>query len=150
MRILYGVNGEGMGHATRSEVVIGALLGEHDVRVMAWGAGFRYLGGRLGHVSEIFGPSFAMEQGEIRRWASRRSNTRTAARRELDPALAAEDGPEWRPDVVVTDFEPLSGIYARRRRAARSRRQHQHDRSLRSRRRDRRRASARTSGSPER
>jgi len=37
MKILYGVNGEGMGHATRSEVVIGSLLGEHDVRVMASG-----------------------------------------------------------------------------------------------------------------
>jgi len=28
MKILYGVNGEGMGHAARSEVVIGSLLGE--------------------------------------------------------------------------------------------------------------------------
>ena len=26
MRILYGVNGEGMGHATRSQVVIESLL----------------------------------------------------------------------------------------------------------------------------
>jgi hypothetical protein len=41
VRVLYGVNGEGMGHATRSEVVINSLLGEHDVRVMASGAAFR-------------------------------------------------------------------------------------------------------------
>jgi uncharacterized protein (TIGR00661 family) len=114
VRILYGVNGEGMGHATRSEVVIGALLAQHDVRVMASGAAFRYLTGRLGHVSEIFGPSFAMEHGEIRRWASV-THTVAAARRELPSSvkrwIAAVD--EWRPDVVVTDFEPLSGIYAR-------------------------------------
>ena len=114
MRVLYGVNGEGMGHATRSEVVIDALLGEHDVRVMASGAAFRYLKDRLGHVSEIFGPSFAMEQGEIRRWASV-THTIAALRRELPGSvrrwLAAVH--EWRPDVVVTDFEPLSGIYAR-------------------------------------
>jgi uncharacterized protein (TIGR00661 family) len=114
VRILYGVNGEGMGHATRSEVVIGTLLGEHDVRVMASGAAFHYLDGRLGHVSEIFGPSFAMEQGEIRRWASV-THTMAALRRELPGSvrrwLAAVH--EWRPDVVVTDFEPLSGIYAR-------------------------------------
>ena len=45
MRILYGVNGEGLGHATRSEVVIGSLLNEHDVRVMASGAAFKYLEG---------------------------------------------------------------------------------------------------------
>ena len=70
MRILYGVNGEGMGHATRSEVVIEDLLADHEVKVMASGAAFRYLSGRLGSVNEVFGPSFAMEQGEIRRWAT--------------------------------------------------------------------------------
>ncbi len=114
MRILYGVNGEGMGHATRSEVVIGALLAEHDVRVMASGAAFKYLEPRLGHVSEVFGPSFAMDHGEIRRWASV-THTMEAARRELPDSvrgwMAAVQ--EWRPDAVVTDFEPLSGIYAR-------------------------------------
>jgi len=114
MRILYGVNGEGMGHATRSEVVISRLLAEHDVRVMASGAAFAYLRGRLGEVSEVFGPSFAMEAGEIRRWASV-THTLGAMRRELPGSvrtwLAAVD--EWQPDVVVTDFEPLSGIYAR-------------------------------------
>ena len=35
LKILYGVNGEGLGHATRSEVVIGSLLARHDVRVVA-------------------------------------------------------------------------------------------------------------------
>ena len=33
LRILYGVNGEGLGHATRSQVVAEALLARHDVRV---------------------------------------------------------------------------------------------------------------------
>ena len=37
MRILYGVNGEGMGHATRSRVVIDSLLESHDVRVVVLG-----------------------------------------------------------------------------------------------------------------
>jgi uncharacterized protein (TIGR00661 family) len=114
VRVLYGVNGEGMGHATRSEVVIGALLGEHDVRVMASGSAFRYLEGRLGHVSEIFGPSFAMDHGEIRRWATM-THTMAAARRELPGSVRSWMAAvhEWRPAVVVTDFEPLSGIYAR-------------------------------------
>jgi uncharacterized protein (TIGR00661 family) len=114
VKVLYGVNGEGLGHATRSDVVIGELLADHDVRVMASGAAFEYLHARLGHVSEVFGPSFAMEQGEIRRWASV-THTLAAARRELPGSVrrwinAVHD---WRPDVVVTDFEPLSGIYAR-------------------------------------
>ncbi len=114
MRILYGVNGEGMGHATRSEVVITSLLDEHEVRVMASGAAFRYLEDRLDHVSEIFGPSFAMEEGEIRRWDSV-THTIAAAGRELPASVRRwmATVQEWRPDVVVTDFEPLAGLYAR-------------------------------------
>ena len=115
VKVLYGVNGEGMGHATRSHVVIDALLAaDNDVRVMASGAAFKYLESRLGHVNEIFGPSFAMDHGEIRRWASV-THTMEAARRELPGSVrrwmaAVRD---WQPEVVVTDFEPLSGIYAR-------------------------------------
>ena len=115
MKVLYGVNGEGMGHATRSEVVINSLLAEgHDVQVMASGAAFKYLEPRLGHVNEVFGPSFAMEDGEIQRWHTV-TQTMGAARRELPGSVRRwmATVQEWRPEVVVTDFEPLSGIYAR-------------------------------------
>lgn len=70
MRIVYGVNGEGMGHATRSELVISDLLRDHEVRVVASGAAYRYLSGIFEDVSQVFGPSFAMDQGRIQRWAS--------------------------------------------------------------------------------
>ena len=114
LRILYGVNGEGIGHATRSEVVIGALLGRHDVRVVASGAAFRFLRDRLPRVDEVFGPSFAMEDGEIRRWSTVRHNLAEAPR-ELPATVRhwLEVVSAWRPDVVVTDFEPLAGLYAR-------------------------------------
>jgi UDP:flavonoid glycosyltransferase YjiC (YdhE family) len=78
MRILYRVNGEGMGHATRSEVVIGSLLASHDVRVVASGAAYRHLRERLPRVDEIFGPSFALDHGEIQRWATLRQNVQHA------------------------------------------------------------------------
>ena len=117
MKVLYGVNGEGMGHATRSEVVIGALLDR--ARGARDGVGCRVPLPRAAgsaSVNEIFGPSFAMEQGEIRRWATV-THTMTAARRELPGSvrrwMAAVN--EWRPEVVVTDFEPLSGRSTRAR-----------------------------------
>jgi hypothetical protein len=46
--------------------VIGSLLGSNDVRVVASGAAYRHLRERLPRVDEIFGPTFAMEEGEIR------------------------------------------------------------------------------------
>ena len=114
MRVLYGVNGEGMGHATRSQVVIESLLELHEVRVVASGAAFDYLSGVLTDVEEIQGAKFVMEDGEIRRWATVRQNVS-----EIGSAAPSsirrwiEMTREWRPDVVVTDFEPLSAIYAR-------------------------------------
>jgi uncharacterized protein (TIGR00661 family) len=114
MRVLYGVNGEGMGHATRSQVVIDALLEAHDVRVVASGAAFRYLRDRLPRVDEIFGPSFAMKEGEIQRWATVRENL-VKGPRELPNTVKhwMKLVQEWRPEVVITDFEPLAGRYAR-------------------------------------
>ena len=114
LRILYGVNGEGLGHATRSQVVAGALLERHDVRVVTSGGALAYLRERLPDVEEVFGPSFAMENGEIRRWATVRHNLATAPR-ELPVTVRhwLEVVDAWRPDVVVTDFEPLAGLYAR-------------------------------------
>ena len=114
LRILYGVNGEGMGHATRSEVVIDSLLARHDVRVMASGAAFRFLTDRLPRVDEIFGPSFALEEGEIRRWATVRQNLQLA-RHELPDTVRhwIDEVDDWQPDVVISDFEPLTGVYAR-------------------------------------
>jgi uncharacterized protein (TIGR00661 family) len=114
MRVLYGVNGEGMGHATRSQVVIDALLKRHEVRVVASGAAFRYLRDHLPRVKEIFGPTFAMGEGQIRRWETVLQNVRLA-RRELPKAVSlwVSEVDEWRPDVVITDFEPLAGLFAR-------------------------------------
>ena len=44
MRILYGVVGEGMGHATRSRVVIEHLLAQgHEVHVVVSGRAQRFL-----------------------------------------------------------------------------------------------------------
>jgi uncharacterized protein (TIGR00661 family) len=108
LRVLYGVNGEGMGHATRSQVVIDSLLLRHDVRVVASGAAFRYLAERLPRVEEIFGPTFAMREGEIRRWATVRQNLRLASHELPDTVRHwVDEVNDWEPDVVISDFEPL-------------------------------------------
>ena len=114
MRILYGVNGEGMGHATRSQVVVESLLERHEVHVVASGAAYAYLSGVLPDVEEIMGAKFVMEDGEIRRWATVRQNlTDAAAGAPQSIRHWIEMTRAWAPDVVVTDFEPLAATYAR-------------------------------------
>ena len=46
MRILYGVVGEGMGHAMRSGVILDHLTKNHDVQVVASGRAHDYLAKR--------------------------------------------------------------------------------------------------------
>ena len=43
MKILYGVVGEGMGHATRSKVVLSALAAHHELQVVVSGRAYDYL-----------------------------------------------------------------------------------------------------------
>ena len=43
MKILFGINGEGMGHAVRSEVIIDELQKEHKIKVVAGGKAYNFL-----------------------------------------------------------------------------------------------------------
>jgi uncharacterized protein (TIGR00661 family) len=114
MRILYGVNGEGMGHATRSQVVIETLLEDNEVHVVASGAAYAYLSNVLSDVEEIMGAKFVMEDGAIMRWATVRQNVTDVAGGAPESIRRwFEMMHDWQPDVVVTDFEPLAAIYAR-------------------------------------
>ena len=79
------------------------------MQVVASGAAYDYLSQSLPHVDEIFGPTFAMEEGQIQRWATVVENLRSLGH-EL-PHTVREwlaRVHEWRPEVVITDFEPLS------------------------------------------
>ena len=113
LKILYGVNGEGLGHATRSEVVIRSLLARHDVRVVASGAA----SGSSGRACRAWTRSSARASP----WRTARSGAGRPSGHNAGRAPRALPGTvrrgcvvhHWRPDVVVTDFEPLAGLYAR-------------------------------------
>ena len=83
MRILYGVVGEGMGHAVRSKVVLEHLIGAgHEVEVMASGRAVDYLRRQLegSSVNAIHGLHMITEDNRIRRWKTLAANVETSAR----------------------------------------------------------------------
>ena len=133
MRDCLRVNGEGMGHATRFPssssptcsrdregprrcLRSGVSVSERDLRGCE--PGLR--------------PSFAMDQEDPARWAS---FTGTLSARRQPPANVREwisTIDKWKPEVAVSDPEPLTGNYARFfRHPAGLRRQHSHDRPCR-------------------
>jgi len=119
MKILYGVVGEGMGHATRSRVILEHLLAEgHEVHVVVSGKAHGFLARtfegreRIG-VTEISGFHFVEEEGGIDRSASLWSNLAEAPQSfVLNLAAAIEMGGTFWPDVAISDFETWAWMWA--------------------------------------
>jgi uncharacterized protein (TIGR00661 family) len=108
-----------MGHATRSRVVIDHLVAQgHEVEVVVSGRAHEYLKARerdrLG-VNRIWGLTIVYEDNEVRNFRTVLSNLAGAVtggwpRNVLSYFKVAED---FRPDVVVTDFETWSYLFAK-------------------------------------
>ena len=111
MKILYGVNGEGLGHAMRSAVVGEHLASRGHCVTYACGRGraSKYLS-RSGAVALV--PSFGskMVNNKVRPLATLISNLPAAALSNLSPIFLAGLP---RPDVVISDFEPCVARYAK-------------------------------------
>ena len=120
MKLLYGVVGEGMGHATRSRVVIEHLVKQgHDVRVVVSGRAHRFLTDRLPEspklsVEEIGGLTLAYEGNRVDRSASVWQNLRAAPdliERNIN-AYRDAVASGFQPELVFSDFESWAALYA--------------------------------------
>ena len=119
MRIIYGVVGEGMGHATRSRVVLEHLLSRgHEVRVVVSGRAFQFLTdrfrGRPGiDIREIGGLHLAYEGNTLDLGRSILGNLGQAPTRLLKNIGVWRDmiREDWEPAVVISDFESWAFFY---------------------------------------
>jgi uncharacterized protein (TIGR00661 family) len=122
MRILYGVGGEGMGHATRSRVYLDDLSRDNEILIVASGRAFGYLSERFcpscshaARVKSILGFTLSYEDNAIRRWNTVVHNLGGAVTgwpKQLRTWY--EIVREFDPDVVVSDFESFVLVFARR------------------------------------
>ncbi|MES2558448.1 MAG: MJ1255/VC2487 family glycosyltransferase [Bacteroidota bacterium] len=116
MNILYGVPGEGMGHATRSKVVIDFLLAEgHNVQVVSSARAYTFLHTHFGNkVHEIKGLHFAYKNAEVSKMGTLMLNLRSAAGNffhNFSKYLLIEKS--FTPDLVISDFESFSFVFAK-------------------------------------
>jgi uncharacterized protein (TIGR00661 family) len=117
MRILYGVTGEGMGHATRSDIVISHLRSQgHDVTIATSGGAFKYLREleNGSSVLEIPGLELAYED-QIHDYLGTLAKNAIAIPKQWARAnrIFNERIKPLRFDVVLTDFEPYTYIFAK-------------------------------------
>nr|WP_320132070.1 MJ1255/VC2487 family glycosyltransferase [uncultured Holophaga sp.] len=116
MKILYGVPSEGMGHATRSKVVIAHLLASgHEVRVATSDRAADFLEMAFpGRIHRIEGLHLQYDKGTVDRWksfthlvASAPESLVTNVRRFVDMHR------DFEPEVVISDFESFTYYYAK-------------------------------------
>ena len=117
MRILYGVCGEGMGHAIRSAVVGHHLRGlGHDVTyVCSPGRAFDHLARlKTGRVVPTLGLHSTMTRNRVDAPATFLGNAalQMIAGPVVHTVTAAMVGVSAKPDFVISDFEPWSARYA--------------------------------------
>ena len=115
MRILYGVVGEGMGHAMRSRVVLEHLVARgHEVEIMASGRACKFLGVRFDGVNEIHGLHMISEDNRIRLGKSIWSNVLagiTGTPKNIKAYFELID--DFHPQAVISDFESWTYFYAK-------------------------------------
>ena len=114
--ILYGVNGEGAGHSTRAKEVLSHLVERgHNVHVASFDRGLQNLAPDF-DVTEIYGFRFAYVNNRVRykRTIAKNLITVPQAAKSLHHLYDLVD--EWKTDLVITDFEPLTCHVAHKKR----------------------------------
>ena len=115
MKILYGVVGEGMGHAMRSRVILEHLVAQdHDVEIMASGRAVDFLAKRFEGVNKIHGLHMIYEENRVRPAKTLWSNVVTGAVGVPTNIAAYFDLiTSFRPEAVISDFESWTYLYAK-------------------------------------
>ena len=111
-KILYGVAGEGSGHSSRAKEIINYLEGKgHLVKVLSHDRGFKNLNPYF-DVEEIFGLRFDYKNNQIRPLPTiyRNFAHMPQAMKSIKKVTRIID--EFRPDIVFSDFEPISCLMA--------------------------------------
>jgi uncharacterized protein (TIGR00661 family) len=113
MKILYGVVGEGMGHAMRSRVVLEHLIEQgHEVEIMVSGRAEQFLRKRFDGVNRIHGFHILYEENRVRRGSTLLSNVLQGTAGLPDNIRAYFDLiRDFKPELVISDFESWTYVY---------------------------------------
>jgi uncharacterized protein (TIGR00661 family) len=115
VKVLYGVVGEGMGHAMRSRVVLEHLVAQgHEVEIMASGRAVDFLAKRFAGVNRIHGLHMIYDENRVRRGKTLWSNVLSGAIGvPKNVGAYFELLASFRPEVVISDFESWTYLYAK-------------------------------------
>ncbi len=113
-RIIYSVCGEGMGHATRSGVVIEHLLEKNEVTVFAHGRAYDYLSEKFDGVYQIEGFNTVYEDNRVNDTKTFISNIKDLPQDlKNNLRLMYSVAKSFKPDLIISDFEFYSNLLSK-------------------------------------
>ncbi len=111
MKIIYGVDGQGFGHCMRSRVVIKHLVDQgHEVKVLAYGQALPVLSPDF-DTTEIYGLHLVYKHNRICYFPTIWINLKRIKQAWASWKLVKKIFTEFQPQIVFSDYEPLSSIY---------------------------------------
>ena len=111
-RILYGLCGVGIGHAVRGKVIIDHLKRKHEVMVICSSRPYDYLKNKFNKVHKIEGFELIFRNNSIADYLTILKNLKKIYRLNLEKLDKIME--EFKPNLVISDWETFSSIYAKK------------------------------------
>lgn len=105
-RIIYSVCGEGMGHATRSAVIIEELKKDYEVLIFASERAYKYLHKKFDDVYEIYGFNTVYKDNKVQNIETFVTCMKSLPHDIKETmSLMTDIALEFKPNLIITDFE---------------------------------------------
>lgn len=114
-RIIYGVSGQGFGHATRSKEIIHHLRRQgHQILILSYGQALTFLAQEPGiEIYEVPGLILKYRRDKLVYWQTVYLNLIQLFRQSAKWRSLLARAKQFAPDLVIADFEPLSALLAK-------------------------------------
>ncbi|MFA5124605.1 MAG: MJ1255/VC2487 family glycosyltransferase [Patescibacteria group bacterium] len=114
MRIIYGLAGQGFGHSARSREILKHLAAAgHDIKVFTYGQGAFFLHHDF-DVFEIPGLTLSYKNNKVRYFKTLLDNTKKVYGQTRQWNKIKKVFKDFAPELVITDFEPLTALLAKK------------------------------------
>ncbi len=108
-KILYTINGDGMGHTTRSIPIIQALIKKHTVQIITTSEkSYAVVKKKFSNVQNIEGVHFIYKNNSVDTLATILHNAKTLLKRDSPLRVLYAIVKKFHPDIIITDFEHLT------------------------------------------
>ncbi len=112
VKILYAVAKEGMGHAIRGRTIIEALSKKHKIKILAGGKPFDYLSQYFPNITKIHDFDLVYLNNSVNNTLTFFLNFIKAPFLMLYNIKSFVSIFKFKPDIMITDFEPFSNYFS--------------------------------------